>query len=288
MEVRGSLIRPHGGRAPVVPASVFVAPTAVVVGDVVLGEESSVWFGAVVRGDVGRIRVGARTNIQDHCMLHLTGGRSDLAIGEEVTVGHRAILHGAAIGDRCLIGMGAIVLDDSVVGEESLVGAGSVLREGTIVPPADGLDDVGVVLDDAERGSRGGKARNPRPGEARVMARTQEQDPLERPTAQAPEGPRRHGARVDVPRVRRDEDVRGTRVRGLPGLLDEAVHHLGEGAAVRGVPRAGDGRPERPAHGAAISASTASATAFGERPVVSITACARAYPLSRAASIARS
>jgi carbonic anhydrase/acetyltransferase-like protein (isoleucine patch superfamily) len=129
-----------------VPASVFVAPTAVVVGDVVLGEESSVWFGAVVRGDVGAIRVGARTNLQDHCMLHLTGGRSSLAVGDEVTVGHRAILHGATIGDRCLIGMGAIVLDDSVIGEESLVGAGSVVREGTIVPPRSFVAGVPAIV----------------------------------------------------------------------------------------------------------------------------------------------
>lgn len=135
MEIRGPLIAPFGGRAPVVPASAFVAPTAIVVGDVVLGESSSVWYGAVVRGDVGPIRVGARTNIQDHCVLHVTTGLPGLTVGDEVTVGHRAILHGATIGDRCLVGMGAILLDGCEIGEESLVGAGSVVREGTVIPP---------------------------------------------------------------------------------------------------------------------------------------------------------
>lgn len=123
------------GRAPVVPASAFVAPTAVVVGDVVLGEDASVWYGCVVRGDVGSITIGARTNIQDGCILHLTRGRGALQIGDEVTAGHRAILHGATIHDRCLIGMGAIVLDDCEIGEESLIAAGSVVLERTIVPP---------------------------------------------------------------------------------------------------------------------------------------------------------
>ena len=128
------------------PASAFIAPTAVVVGDVVLGDESSVWYGSVLRGDVGPIRVGARTNIQDGCILHVTGGRSGLTVGSEVTAGHRAILHGATIRDRCLIGMGAIVLDDCEIGEESLVAAGCVVLEGTIVPPRSFVAGVpGVV-----------------------------------------------------------------------------------------------------------------------------------------------
>ena len=122
------------GRAPVVPATAFVAPTAVVVGDVVLGDEASVWYGSVLRGDVGPIRIGARTNIQDGCILHTTRGRNGLTVGNEVTAGHRAILHGATIHDRCLIGMGAILLDDCEIGEETLVAAGSVVLEGTVVP----------------------------------------------------------------------------------------------------------------------------------------------------------
>lgn len=129
------MIAALGGRTPSVPASAFVAPTAVVVGDVVLGEHASVWYGAIVRGDVGAVRVGARTNLQDLCVLHTTRGRTGLVVGVEVTVGHRAILHGATVEDRCLIGMGAILLDGCVVGEESLVAAGSVVLEHAVIPP---------------------------------------------------------------------------------------------------------------------------------------------------------
>ncbi|HMI32473.1 MAG TPA: gamma carbonic anhydrase family protein [Candidatus Limnocylindrales bacterium] len=123
------------GHSPRIHASAFVAPTAAVVGDVVLGEEASVWYGAVIRGDVGAIRIGGRSNIQDGCVLHVTAGGTPLTVGAEVTVGHRAILHGATIEDRCLIGMGSVLLDGCVIGEESLVGAGSVVLEGTRVPP---------------------------------------------------------------------------------------------------------------------------------------------------------
>jgi carbonic anhydrase/acetyltransferase-like protein (isoleucine patch superfamily) len=140
------MIAPFGGRTPVVPSSAFVAPTAVVVGDVVLGEEASVWYGAVLRGDVRPIAIGARTNIQDGCILHTTTGRSPLTVGREVTAGHRAILHGATIGDRCLIGMGAIVLDDAEIGEESLIAAGCLVLEGTVVPPRSFVAGVPGVL----------------------------------------------------------------------------------------------------------------------------------------------
>ena len=123
------------GRSPQLAASVYVAPTAVVVGDVVLGEEAGVWYGAVLRGDVAAIRVGDRSNIQDHCVLHVSTGGPDTVVGSEVTVGHRAVLHGAVVGDRCLIGMGAILLDGCRIGEESLVAAGAVVLEGLVVPP---------------------------------------------------------------------------------------------------------------------------------------------------------
>lgn len=129
------MIGPVLGSSPRVAGSAFVAPNAVVLGDVLLGEESSIWYGAVVRGDSGPIRVGARTNIQDLCMLHATTGRSGLTIGDEVTVGHRAILHGAVVRDRCLIGMGSVLLDDCEIGEESLVAAGAVVLERMRVPP---------------------------------------------------------------------------------------------------------------------------------------------------------
>jgi carbonic anhydrase/acetyltransferase-like protein (isoleucine patch superfamily) len=123
------------GRSPRIAESAFVAPTAVVVGDVVVGSDSSVWYGAVARGDVAAIRIGDRTNLQDLCVLHVTTGGPDLIVGSEVTVGHRAILHGATVLDRCLIGMGAILLDGCRIGEESLVAAGSVVLEGLVVPP---------------------------------------------------------------------------------------------------------------------------------------------------------
>jgi len=136
------LIAAFLGHAPRIPNSAFVAPTATVLGDVLLGEESSVWYGAVLRGDIGAIRIGRRSNIQDACILHLTRGGPPIEVGEEVTVGHRVILHGATVGDRCLIGMGAVLLDGCVIGEESLVGAGSVVLEGTRVPPRSFLAGV--------------------------------------------------------------------------------------------------------------------------------------------------
>lgn len=136
------MIATFSGRTPVIPASAFVAPTALVVGDVIFGDESSLWYGAVARGDVGPIRIGARTNVQDLCVLHTTNGRPGLFLGEEVTVGHRVILHGATVRDRCLIGMGSILLDDCEIGEETLVAAGSVVLEGTKVPPRSFLAGV--------------------------------------------------------------------------------------------------------------------------------------------------
>jgi carbonic anhydrase/acetyltransferase-like protein (isoleucine patch superfamily) len=126
---------PFRGIEPIVPESCFLAPFACIVGDVILGEECSVWFHAVVRGDVHYVRVGRRTNIQDHCVLHVTGGRHPLNVGEEVTVGHGAILHGCTVGDRCLIGMGAKLLDGAKVGSGSIVAAGAVVAPGTEIPP---------------------------------------------------------------------------------------------------------------------------------------------------------
>ncbi|HEX7076903.1 MAG TPA: gamma carbonic anhydrase family protein [Candidatus Eisenbacteria bacterium] len=140
------MIAPLGGQAPVVPPSSFVAPTAVVVGDVVLGDQASIWYGAVVRGDVGPVRIGARTNVQDLCLLHTTTGRPGLFLGEEVTVGHRVVLHGATVRDRCLIGMGSILLDDCEIGEESLVAAGSVVLERMRVPPRSFVAGVPAVV----------------------------------------------------------------------------------------------------------------------------------------------
>jgi len=113
---------------------VFIAENAIVVGDVSLGDDASVWFGAVLRGDVGAIRIGARTNVQDLVCLHMTQAQNQVVIGEEVTVGHAAVIHGATVGDGALIGMGALVLDDAEIGPEALVAAGSLVVPRMVVP----------------------------------------------------------------------------------------------------------------------------------------------------------
>jgi len=130
-----ALIRPHGNVAPRIPESAFVAETALVVGDVELGESSSIWFGAVVRGDVNHIRIGARSNIQDLTVIHVTGGTHPTTLGDDVTVGHRVVLHGCTVKDRCLIGIGAIVMDGAEIGPDAMVGAGALVPPGMVVPP---------------------------------------------------------------------------------------------------------------------------------------------------------
>ena len=130
-----SVIRTFQGIKPTVPDSCFIEDTAVVIGDVVMGEDCSVWFNAVIRGDVNHIRIGNRTNVQDLCMLHVTHDTHPLIIGNEVTIGHSVVLHGCTIKDRVLVGMGAIVMDGAVIGEDSVVGAGALVVEGTVVPP---------------------------------------------------------------------------------------------------------------------------------------------------------
>jgi carbonic anhydrase/acetyltransferase-like protein (isoleucine patch superfamily) len=127
-------VLPFGSRTPRVDPSAWIAPGAVVVGEVEIGPDASVWFGSVVRGDVHWIRVGARTNLQDHCVVHVTAGLHPAWIGEEVTVGHRATVHGCTVRDGALIGIGAIVLDGAEVGEEALVAAGALVPPGAKVP----------------------------------------------------------------------------------------------------------------------------------------------------------
>ncbi|MCS7000067.1 MAG: gamma carbonic anhydrase family protein [Bacteroidota bacterium] len=129
-----ALILPYHNSTPLLHPTVVVMPGAVVVGDVVIGEHSSVWFNSVIRGDVHFIRIGARTNIQDLSMLHVTNGRYPLTIGNDVTIGHRAIIHGCTVEDTVLIGMGAILLDGCRIGSGSIVAAGAVVREGEHVP----------------------------------------------------------------------------------------------------------------------------------------------------------
>jgi carbonic anhydrase/acetyltransferase-like protein (isoleucine patch superfamily) len=123
------------GIAPVLGRDAWIADTASVIGDVVLGDESSVWFGAAVRGDYMPIRIGARSNIQDNAVVHITNDTAATTIGDDVTVGHGAIVHGATVGNLCLIGMGAIVLDGAVIGDGCFVAAGALVTPGTIVAP---------------------------------------------------------------------------------------------------------------------------------------------------------
>lgn len=127
-------VMPFEGANPRIHPSVFIAAGARIIGDVEIGELSSIWFNVVVRGDVHSIRIGRRTNIQDLAMLHVTHRKFSLTVGDDVTVGHSAVLHGAVIHDRVLVGMGAKVLDNSVVESDSLIAAGAVVREGFRVP----------------------------------------------------------------------------------------------------------------------------------------------------------
>jgi len=127
-------IKAYKGVLPRLGSDVFVEESAVVIGDVEIGAGSSVWFGAVVRGDVNYIRIGERTNVQDNSTLHVTHHTCPLIIGSDVTIGHAVVLHGCTIADRCLIGMGAVVLDNAEIGADCIVGAGALVTEGTKVP----------------------------------------------------------------------------------------------------------------------------------------------------------
>jgi len=132
---RDPRFHPFDGHQPDVAADAFVAPTAAVIGDVVVGPQSSVWFGVVLRGDVNPIRIGARTSIQDNSVVHTTGGWSEAHVGDDVTVGHGVILHGCRIHDRVLVGMGSILLDDAEVGPDAVLGAGSLVPARAKIPP---------------------------------------------------------------------------------------------------------------------------------------------------------
>lgn len=128
----------YQGSKPRIAESVFIAPTATVIGNVEIGADSSVWFGTVLRGDVNSIRIGKRTNIQDLSVVHVNSEESPrpstIVIGDHVTVGHQVLLHGCHIADECLIGMGSILMDDVVVEKNSMIGAGSLLTTGTVIP----------------------------------------------------------------------------------------------------------------------------------------------------------
>ena len=128
------MIRPFRGHTPQIPESCFIEDSAHVIGDVILGEHSSIWFNSVVRGDVNPIRIGARTNIQDLTMVHVLSKKHGTTIGDDVTVGHHVVIHGCTIGNRVLVGMGAILMDGVTVGDDCIIAGGALLTPGTNIP----------------------------------------------------------------------------------------------------------------------------------------------------------
>ncbi len=122
-------------KEPVLGENVYVAPSATLVGNIEIGDFSGIWPNVSARGDINWMKIGRRTNIQDNSVLHVTEDTHPLEIGDDVTVGHGCILHGCTIKDRCLIGMGSVVLDGAVIGEDAMVGAGSVVKMGDVIPP---------------------------------------------------------------------------------------------------------------------------------------------------------
>ena len=129
------MLRPYKGVVPRLHAGAYVDESAQVIGDVEIGEESSVWMNAVVRGDVHYIRIGRRTNIQDGTVVHVMNGTHPTVIGDDVTVGHAALIHGCTLAGRILVGMGAILLNGAAVGEDSIIAAGTLVTEDTKIPP---------------------------------------------------------------------------------------------------------------------------------------------------------
>jgi len=127
------MIQPLGDKSPRIDESVYLAPTATVIGDVEIAKNASIWFETVIRGDINPIRIGEFTNIQDFCMLHISQD-SRIIVGDYVTVGHRALLHGCKIGNNCLIGMGAIIMDNADVGNNCIIGAGSLVTQNQKIP----------------------------------------------------------------------------------------------------------------------------------------------------------
>lgn len=130
-----AFILPVKGVLPQIPEDCFIAPNATIVGDVVMGNECSIWFNAVVRGDVNSIRMGNKVNVQDGACIHCTYQKTQTMIGDNVSIGHNAIVHGCTVEDNVLIGMGAIVMDRVQIGQNSIIAAGAVVLEDTEVPP---------------------------------------------------------------------------------------------------------------------------------------------------------
>ena len=128
-------VQPFKSIEPKIHGSVFIAESAFVIGDVEIGEDSSVWFGSVIRGDVNYIRIGARTNIQDQTIIHVNTGTHPTVLEDEITVGHRVTLHGCYVESGCLVGIGSIILDGARIGSQSLIAAGSLVTPNTQIPP---------------------------------------------------------------------------------------------------------------------------------------------------------
>ena len=128
------MIHSYRGITPTLHTTVFAVDSAEIIGDVVIDKDCSIWYNAVIRGDVNYIRIGERTNIQDGCLLHVRHKLYPLIVGSDVTLGHGAILHACTVDNRCLIGMGAIVLDNATIGSHTIVAAGTVVRNGFVVP----------------------------------------------------------------------------------------------------------------------------------------------------------
>ncbi len=163
-------ILPYRGVWPRISPSAFIAPTAVIVGDVEIGDEASVWFGAVIRGDTAPVRIGARTNVQDNCVIHTDEGAPAL-IGADCSLGHAAIVHGATVGDGALVGMGATALNGATVGAGAILAAGALLAEGKIIP--DGQLGMGAPARPTRAGSDGERERL-RDGVAHYLAYARE------------------------------------------------------------------------------------------------------------------
>ncbi len=130
-----SMLRSYQGKSPIIPASCYVDASAQVIGDVTLGEHSSIWMNAVVRGDVHSIRIGANSNVQDCSVLHGMRHRYPVIIGDWVTIGHNSTVHGCVVEDACLIGINTAILNNARIGEGSIIAAGAVIPENTVVPP---------------------------------------------------------------------------------------------------------------------------------------------------------
>jgi len=129
------MIRELNGITPKIGKNTFIAETAAIIGDVVIGDDCSIWYGAVLRGDVGAIRIGNRSNVQENAVFHGTHGVSVCEIGDDVTIGHNAIIHGARIGNGVLVGMGAILLDNAIIPDNTIIGAGALVPSNAVLEP---------------------------------------------------------------------------------------------------------------------------------------------------------